>query len=139
MSEPQVMPNIQHNQPISIHVDSNAVLKERERTENYETIGGHRTATARVSNIEMSTTEEDVATYFQGKGLSLADDTKISFVNTDADYKSATVSFFNEETLQRAISLPRVSRKLKSRTLNLDVGFEGFTVLAEGRNPEKVE
>lgn len=95
--------------------------------------------TARISNIENSATEKDLATYFQSKGLSLSPGHhNISFTNTDGGYKLATVSFIDRATFKRALALPYADRILNDRTLNIDDSFDGFTVLSEGTQVEWV-
>ncbi len=93
--------------------------------------------TARISNIDNSATETDLATYFQSKGLPLSPGHRnISFTNTEGGYKLATVSFIDKEAFKRALALPFADRILNDRTLNIDDGFDGFTVLSEGTQVE---
>lgn len=89
-------------------------------------------AAVRVTNIEISTTENDLQSYFESRGLPLSPDQKFTFVKREEDYKSTTVSFINKETCQRALTLSREDRRLKNRVVEFDGDFNGFTVLFEG-------
>lgn len=102
-----------------------------------EADAGTGAATARITSIETSATEEDLTNFLESKELSLSEDhSQIRFTTSDERFKLTTVSFVDEKTLKRALSLPRIDRKLKKRTLNFDVGFDGFTVLSEGTEVE---
>lgn len=94
-------------------------------------------ATACISNIEKSTTEEDLTTYLQSKCLALSEDhTRVLFTVTEGGYKRTTVSFNDEGTLNRALSLRRVDRKLNGRVLIFDADFEGITIIYEGSSSQ---
>jgi len=95
--------------------------------------------TARISNIDNSATETDLAIYLQSKGLSLSPGHRnISFANTEGGYKLATVSFIDKGAFKRALALPFADRILNDRTLNIDDDFDGFTVLSEGTQVDVV-
>jgi hypothetical protein len=92
--------------------------------------------TARISNIESTTTREDLAIFIQSKGLSLAPGQPLFLTATQDGYKIATITFADHATFKRALDLPFADRELNNRCINIDDDFDGITVLSEGSEVE---
>ncbi|KIK63472.1 hypothetical protein GYMLUDRAFT_72124 [Collybiopsis luxurians FD-317 M1] len=89
-------------------------------------------SSARVSNIDGSTTKDELTSFFESKGLSLASRQHMPFICTAEGQKTSVVSFVDESTLKKALSLPSAERVLNDRVIDIDDGFDGYTVLSEG-------
>jgi hypothetical protein len=94
------------------------------------------TTTARISNIESTTTKVALASFIESKGLSLALGQPLSLTTTQDGYKIATVTFADDDTFKRVLDLPFSDRELKNRRINIDADFDGLTVLSEGSDVE---
>ncbi|KAJ8694582.1 hypothetical protein PTI98_007242 [Pleurotus ostreatus] len=89
--------------------------------------------TARISNIDSTTTKEDLASHFLSKGLLFSQGERaVSFTPTDGANKLAMVSFRDHDHFKRALALPISDRMVEGRVLNIDEDFDGLTVLSEG-------
>ncbi|KAF8824301.1 hypothetical protein HHX47_DHR8000394 [Lentinula edodes] len=94
---------------------------------------------ARVSNISSATTKDALADFFLSKGMPITSRPEhISLITAvDSDGPSsqtytAVVSFADEPTLKKALSLTSSDRMLNNRILDFDDSFDGYTVLSEG-------
>ena len=92
--------------------------------------------TARISNIESSTTRDDLANFIRSKGLDLSHHQPLSLTPTHDGYQIATVSFADHATFKRALDLPPADREMSNRYINFDDNFDGFTVLSDGNELE---
>ncbi|KLO10638.1 hypothetical protein SCHPADRAFT_509517 [Schizopora paradoxa] len=93
------------------------------------------TLTVNISGIADSTTDVKLKDYFSERELKLSDEHgPITFTKPDgsADKKRTTITFNNEETFKRAISLGRAQRKLDGFVLEFDHKFLGFTTFSGG-------
>ena len=95
------------------------------------------TSTARICNIDSEITTEELIEHFRSKELSVASgQTRVSLVTGTDGLKTATLTFSDEGTLQRALKLSANDRQLRGRQLGLDDGFDGFTTLSDGNEIE---
>lgn len=92
--------------------------------------------TARISNIESTTTENELIAFLESAQLPLDLDQPLSLTSTPERHQVATVTFRDNATLKQALGLPRASKKLKNRFINVDDEFDGFTVLSQGTQIE---
>ncbi|KAM5544196.1 hypothetical protein V8D89_001856 [Ganoderma adspersum] len=89
--------------------------------------------TARISNINSTTTREDLENHLASKGLLVAPGQRgRAFTETEGGGKRTTVSFADKTTFKRALALPMADRMLGDREIIIDDDFDGFTVLSEG-------
>nr|VWP02414.1 D-xylose-proton symporter [Ganoderma boninense] len=89
--------------------------------------------TARISNINSTTTREDLQSYLALKGLPVAPGQRgLAFTETEGGGQRTTVSFADKTTFKRALALPMAERMLGDREIIIDDDFDGFTVLSEG-------
>lgn len=93
-------------------------------------------ASARVSNIAIMTTEDELASFFHSKGLPITSRRHLPLVVSADGQKTTVVSFIDEPTLKMALSLPSTDRVLNHRALEFDDGFDGCTVLSAGTQVE---
>ncbi|KAJ3876592.1 Alpha/Beta hydrolase protein [Lentinula edodes] len=94
---------------------------------------------ARVSNISSATTKDALADFFLSKGMPITSRPEhislITAVDSDGPSRqtyTAVVSFADEPTLKKALSLTSSDRMLNNRILDFDDSFDGYTVLSEG-------
>ncbi|KAJ3849993.1 hypothetical protein EV368DRAFT_84995 [Lentinula lateritia] len=94
---------------------------------------------ARVSNISSATTKDALADFFLSKGMPITSRPEHISLITDVDSDgpsrqtfTAVVSFADESTLKKALSLSSSDRMLNNRILYFDDSFDGYTVLSEG-------
>ena len=93
--------------------------------------------TARISNINSTTTREDLEKHLASKGLLVAPGQRgRAFTEIEGGGKRTTVSFADEKMFNRALTLPMGDRMLGDREMIIDDDFDGFTVLSEGRQVE---
>ena len=89
--------------------------------------------TARITNLDPKTTPTDLVTLFQSKGLPISSgQAQISLTADLEGIAIATVTFRDEETLNRALKLPLHERLIHHQHMQLDATFDGFTALSDG-------
>lgn len=93
--------------------------------------------TARISNIDSTTTKEDLVSHFLSKGLLFSlGERAVLFTPTNGPNKLAIVSFRDHDHFKQALTLPISDRMVEGRVLNIDEDFDGLTVLSEGAQVE---
>ncbi|KAF4570207.1 hypothetical protein EYR36_010014 [Pleurotus pulmonarius] len=89
--------------------------------------------TARVSNIDTTTTKEDLITHLLSKGLLLSHGERaVLFTPTEGARKVAMASFRDHDHFKRALALPAPDRMMAGNLLTIDEDFDGLTVLSDG-------
>ena len=92
--------------------------------------------TARISNVDHTTTKQALENFLESKHLPLAPGQHISLTAIQDKYKAATVTFADNATFERAIHLPLADRELNNKHISISNNFDGLTILSEGSEVE---
>ncbi|EMD33041.1 hypothetical protein CERSUDRAFT_118443 [Gelatoporia subvermispora B] len=89
--------------------------------------------TARITNLDPSTTEADLLDLLQQRQLPVSSgQSRVSLATSISGEKVATVTFRDEKTLDAAMKLAPQDRQLRDRFIGFDTKFDGFTTLSDG-------